>query len=145
MWWTGECRGKYGIFPGAYVKEDDNQKGKILPSEKYFFLNLFCGIKITQYFIYFRQKFLEQKSNQESSEVDPIEQTEEYKTPTPQQHEEETLKETQETVKIFEQTEQNISAHREEAVSQKHTKEEESTSKTHINVESTQLKHRYEG
>lgn len=45
MWWTGECRGKYGIFPGAYVKEDDNQKGKILPSEKYFFLNLFLWHK----------------------------------------------------------------------------------------------------
>jgi len=25
-WWTGECNGKYGIFPGAYVAEDEDQK-----------------------------------------------------------------------------------------------------------------------
>jgi len=31
-WWTGECNGKYGIFPGAYAQEDEDQKHKQLPA-----------------------------------------------------------------------------------------------------------------
>jgi len=33
-WWTGECNGKYGIFPGAYVQEDEDQTHKKLPSSE---------------------------------------------------------------------------------------------------------------
>jgi len=31
-WWTGEASGRYGIFPGAYVAEDEDQKHKKLPT-----------------------------------------------------------------------------------------------------------------